>query len=365
MSNACFQSIRIAGITCAIPSNKKTIWEIGKGYFEEEYINRIHDTVGTETFYLSGVNQSAGDLGIVAAKNLMDSLGWNPESIDALIFNSPSLDFITPPTSARIAFELGLSKEVLPVDTNYCCAAFPIGIQMAAQMVEAGRCERVILINSEVGSKAVAATDASLALLPGDAAAATAIERTRIPSKFCIRTITDGSYFRELHMPCFKHLSGESGSDFSHMNGEAVVRFMMLNAPPLINELLDDYGCGREDIDIVYLHQANAFMVKLMAKRTKFPLEKVPMNIGKFGNTGNPSIPLLITDYSRELFAGGSKKALMMGFGAGFTVAAAIMDIGDLAGGDIITAESPGPPEKIVSGMRFAPTVYYESAMIR
>jgi 3-oxoacyl-[acyl-carrier-protein] synthase-3 len=356
MGKACFSKTRIAGISCAVPTNKTTVYEAGAAYFTKEFIDRIHDSVGTETFYYCGANQSSGDLGIAAAEDLIESLQWDRDSIGALIFNSQTRDFIVPPTSARLQFELGLPNGAFVADTAYGCPAYSMGLVMASQLIETGQCERVLLINAECHSKAVNKEDGGSVLIFGDAAAATAIERTAEPSPSFFSYYVDGQYFRDLFIRGFKDVPNEANAnhDLGYMNGESVTRFMMKEAPHICDELIAMSGYRREEIDVVYMHQANAFINRFMAKRIKFPPEKMPINIGRFGNTSGVSIPLLIADEGGSLFEGATQRALLLGFGAGFMISGAILDIGGLKGGHIVPAASEAPPEFLQSNLRFA-----------
>jgi 3-oxoacyl-[acyl-carrier-protein] synthase-3 len=337
MSLITLRQARIAGITGVVPENKTDIYEIGAPYFDEEFITRIHNTVGTETLYFTSEGQSSGDLGIAAAKRLLDEMAWSKESVDALIFNSQTLDYIVPNTSAKIQYKLGLSNETFIMDTNYGCSGFPTGLMLAFQMVETGFARRVVLIESECHTKLTSRSDESTALIFGDGAAAIAIEHADVASNSVFLMHVDGSHANDLGRKNFKALINDKITDpeYTYMDGEIVTTYMLKMIPKFCKELLEVAGTDIKDIGLVLIHQANAYMVRYIAKRLKLDLSIVPINIGSFGNTSGPSIPLLICEKCRDLFGQSKKKALIVGFGSGFIISGAVLDIGDLRGGSI------------------------------
>jgi 3-oxoacyl-[acyl-carrier-protein] synthase-3 len=337
MSQITLRQARIAGITGVVPGNRTDIYEIGKPYFDEEFIDRIHNTVGTKTLYFTDENQSSGDLGVAAAKRLLQEMDWTPESVGALIFNSQTLDFVVPITSAKIQYEIGLTNETFVVDTNYGCSGFPSGLMLSYQMIETGLTDRVILIDSECHHKCISRSDESTALIFGDGAAAIAIERADTASDSVFLSYVDGSHVNDLGLKSFKALENEKILDAEHtfMDGEIVTTYMLKKIPKFCRELLNAAQVDTADIGLVLMHQANAYMVRYLTKRLKLDPAIVPINIGSFGNTSGPSIPLLICEKCGDLFGQSKKKALIVGFGSGFVISGAVLDIGDLRGGSI------------------------------
>jgi 3-oxoacyl-[acyl-carrier-protein] synthase-3 len=340
MAKVINQAAAITGITCAIPNNPKSIFEIGSPYFDTDFIRKINQTVGTETLYLTDSQTSSGDLGIAAARALIEKMEWEKESIDGLIFVSQTMDYIVPPTSCRIQYELGLPEDIYAVDLNYGCAGYVHGLLLAAQVIETGLCKRIILINAECHHKYVSRKDESTALIFGDGAAATAVEASGTPSRSAFLSTVDGSHTGDLILGMYKAAERKEIQDKEHvyMSGEGVTTYMLKKIPHFARQLVEYYGCEFNDLDSALFHQANAYMIRYMAKRMKLELEKVPVNIENFGNTSGPSIPLLICDKRKQYFdpEQAKKKVMLLGFGAGFIVAGAILELGSLKGGEII-----------------------------
>ena len=339
MAKVIVQKAAITGITCAIPNNPKSIFEVGDPYFDTDFIRKINQTVGTETLYFTK-QESSGDLGIASASALIERMGWEKETVDGLIFVSQTMDYIVPPTCCRIQHELGLPEDIYAVDLNYGCAGYVQGLLLATQVIETGLCKRVILINAECHHRYISRKDESTALSFGYAASATAVEASSAASRSAFLSVVDGSHTQDLILGMYKEVEREDIEDKGHvfMSGEAVTTYMLKKIPQLARQLADYYGCELNDLDSVLFHQANAYMIRYLAKRMKLEPDKVPVNIENFGNTSGPSIPLLICDKRKQYFDPGQykRKVMLMGFGAGFIIAGAILELGGLKGGDII-----------------------------
>lgn len=334
-----FQGIKIAGIACAVPGNAMSIDTVGEHIFDADYINRIRNTVGTNTLHFTKENQSSGDLGIIAAKRLMQMMEWDAETVDGIIFISQTGDFVVPPTSCRIQAALGIPESAYVLDSNYGCAGYIHGLLLAFQAIATGVAKRIILINSECHHKYVDRADESTALIFGDGAAATGIEKSEGEGISSFRTIVDGSYVKDLYLKGYKELKIPEGHNpnFLYMNGESVTKYMLKNLPKFVQCLTEYHGCTVTDFDKVFFHQANAYMIKFIAKRMKLDINKIDINIDKFGNTSSPSIPLLICDTQKDFFCKEANKTIaMIGFGAGFAISGAIFEMGAVRIGDII-----------------------------
>jgi 3-oxoacyl-[acyl-carrier-protein] synthase-3 len=338
MAKNSFQCARIAGIVGYVPDNKKSIFDIGRPYFSDDFINRISETVGTKNFYFAEGDLSSGDMGIAAARRLMADLSWDPSEVDGLIYVSQSLDYIVPPTSSRAQYELGLPESAYLMDTNYGCMGFVYALMNAYHLIKCGTCKRIIIVTAEIHYRYIDKSDEATALIFGDGAAATAVEYSESAPMTSFMTYTDGSCYKDITLGWHKQAPNEAITDRDHvfMDGEAVTKFMFKKLPVFVNELIEYHGCEKEDIDLFLFHQANAFILRFLAKRMKLDLDKVLINIDSFGNTSSSSIPLLLCDKCGELFAGEQKKVMAVGFGSGFIIAGMIADIGDLGSGDVL-----------------------------
>ncbi|MDR3225235.1 MAG: ketoacyl-ACP synthase III [Clostridiales Family XIII bacterium] len=333
------RGIRIAGISCAVPDNAQSVYDVGAEYFEKSFIDKLHKNVGVETLYFTREDQSSGDLAIPAAEALLQSLSWARESIGALIFVSQTPDYIVPPTSCRLQHALGLSEDCFVLDTNYGCPAYAQCLMLVWQMIAAGMCDRILLVTAECHHKYISRKDESTALIFGDGAAVTAIERDDAADAAYFCTKVSGEHAEDLALGNYKKLSNPAAVDPGHvyMDGEMLTKYMFRNIPAFAHGLLKHAGVSIDDIDTFLFHQANAYMIRYLGRKLKVPEAKLPINIGRFGNTSGPSIPLLICDKKQEYFnKPKNEKVMLLNYGAGYIISGAVMPLGGLAGGQIV-----------------------------
>jgi 3-oxoacyl-[acyl-carrier-protein] synthase-3 len=110
-----------------------------------------------------------------------------------------------------------------------------------------------------------------------------------------------------------------------HMNGRAVFNFVMRRIPVSIDISLDRADLSREDINFFVLHQGSTYMLNALAKRANIPLDKMPINMDKYGNTVSSTIPILLAELDEKGKLAGSK-VLISGFGVGLSWGTMIME---------------------------------------
>ena len=124
------------------------------------------------------------------------------------------------------------------------------------------------------------------------------------------------------------------------MDGLEIFNFTLRRVPDLVRETLGRAGCTVEDVDAFIFHQANAFILERVAKKLGIPPARVPVNIGKYGNTSSVTIPLVIADALASRVTDHQQlRVLMAGFGVGFSWAGAAMTLADLQAADVIQLE--------------------------
>jgi 3-oxoacyl-[acyl-carrier-protein] synthase-3 len=119
------------------------------------------------------------------------------------------------------------------------------------------------------------------------------------------------------------------------MDGMAVFNFAVKEIPILIDELCEAHNISKDYVDYFLLHQPNAYMLKHIAKRSGIKSEKMPVNIGSYGNTDGATIPFLVCDMA-EVFCSQEKDVLMAGFGIGLSWSGIVTRLGKLECAEII-----------------------------
>jgi len=275
--------------------------------------------------------EAASDLGIAAARRILDDAGVAAADVDLVIVPSASPDHLFPSTAALVAHAIG-AERAAAYDLLAACSGFVYGCAQGAAMIEAGLARRVLVIGAEVMSRMVDMEDRSTCVLFGDAAAgallvAGAPEDTTGFLGFDLGA--DGSGGPDLIMPAGggrMPLSSATarGDVFLQMRGAEVFRFATRAMVESIGRLLDALGLSIDDIDLVVPHQANARIIDHAAARLGIPAERMFNNLDRYGNTSSASVPLALAEARDAGRLRPGDLVLMVGFGAGLTWGSAV-----------------------------------------
>lgn len=366
MAFAEFKNIKISGLSVVVPENEINIYDEAEYYDNSvKKIDRMRKMVG---FYKRRVvtnDITPSDLAIQAAQNLIKEMNIDKNSIDALIFVVQQPDYCAPSTAYFIHQKLGLSKNCIVTDINQGCAGWVFGLFMVSQMIQAGTCKKVLLLNADTPSVGIKKSDRVNAPLFGDAGSATLLEFSKkdIDSYYNIETISDGfdaiinpfsgrrfvldyrkpkdlDLLLNLAKENFETTSGQIKNIFDgYMNGMQVFDFTMTVVPENIKDLMRYSNCTESNIRFLCLHQANKQIVQTIATEFNFPLEKVPYAAFEhYGNNTMCSIPTTISLLDKNA----DKSCLCCsGFGNGLVCASAIVNLSDTVITDIKTFIKP------------------------
>lgn len=334
---------RIAGVVSCVPPRR-----IDNDHFTERFGDKVNEVVkmtGVQSrFWVEG-GTTTSDLCARAAERLLEALGWEAESVDGIIFVSQTPDYRLPATSCILQERLGLRTGVLAFDISLGCSGYPYSLWLAMMMIQTGAARRILLAVGDTSSIMNDSDDRGTALLFGDAGTVTAVEASapgEDPAHFILGT--DGKGAENLIVPEGAFRKREATGklegrqlDKLYMDGGEVFNFTLKAVPGLIRDTLAAANSGVEDYDVFLLHQANAFMIRHLAKKAKLPPEKVPINIDRYGNTSSATLPLLMTTDAAEMLGTGERRIAMFGFGVGYSWAAASMKVGPLSCVETIT----------------------------
>ena len=186
-----------------------------------------------------------------------------------------------------------------------------------------------MIIGADNLSKLVDWTDRGTCVLFGDGAAAVVVKAEETG----LIEMVMGSDGRKGHvLECGARTSENYWTgkkpelNYMTMDGQEVFKFAVKKVPESIKELLEKSGTNMDEIKYFVLHQANYRIFESIAKRLKVSLERIPMNIQKYGNTSAASIPLMLDEMKREGMLSTGDKIVLAGFGAGLTWGAALME---------------------------------------
>ena len=264
-----------------------------------------------------------------AAKMLIRKTGVDPDSIDALIVATTTPDYKFPPTSSIVVGKLGL-KNAFAFDTSAACAGFMYALDLAASMIKCGKCKRIIVIGADKMSSMVDYTDRQTCVLFGDGAGAVMVEGTEEEGVGLTDAFfrTDGKGLPFLHMKAGgsvcppSHFTVDHRLHYIYQEGRTVFRYAVTSMADDVTEIVNRNGLTNEDVNWVVPHEANLRIIEAVAKRVNLPMEKIVVNIERYGNTSGATIPLAMWDNEANFKKGDN--VVLTAFGAGFTHGASL-----------------------------------------
>ena len=326
-----FDSIKISGIAAAVP--KKTVYTNEYAdTFGEEIVEQFVKMTGINQVRKTLSNQTASDLGYVAAEELITRKNIDRKKIGALVFVTLSSDYRRPSTACVLHTRLGLDNNCISFDVGLGCSAFVYGSHIISSLMSTSDIELGLLIVCETMSKIVNPKDRSAVMMFGDAGSAILFEKTfSKESHLSGELFTDGRGYKSIIVPAggFRNMDASSetfvfsdGNERSlydmWMDGSKVFEFTIHEIPHTISGYMERVGKSISEYDYFIIHQANKFIHKQMQKRLKIDAEKMPICLDKYGNTSAASIPLTLCDKFGE-YEKGIISVLMSGFGVGLS----------------------------------------------
>ncbi len=288
----------------------------------EKIVDTTSEWIETRTGIVSrrkAEGELTSDMAAKAAMKAIDSVGYDKEKIDLIIVASITGDQQTPSTANFVQTKLGLNhKQLMAFDINAACTGFVYALEIASSLLQTGRFRAALLIGAEMLTRCVDYTDRNTCVLFGDGAGAMIIE----PSQ----RLKDTAHF-------FSASSGDTEStltvikDRIQMDGKRVYAFAVTVVEEAIRHILDVAKLNIADIEVIIPHQANIRIIQSVQKSLEIPLEKFFINIREYGNTSAASIIIALDEYREQHPESREKKALLVGFGGGFTWGSAIITL--------------------------------------
>ena len=261
-----------------------------------------------------------------AAKQLLQKTGVNPDEIDAVVVCTTTPDYHFPSTASILCDKLGL-KNAFAFDLQAACCGFLYGLEVVTSLVVSGRHKKVILVGADKMSSMVDYTDRATCPIFGDGAAAVLVETTTEAYGIMDSILrTDGKGLPFLHMKAGgsvctpSYFTVDHKMHYIYQEGRTVFKYAVSNMSEITATIAEKNGLTKENINWVIPHQANMRIIDAVASRLEVPMEKVMVNIQRYGNTSAGTLPLCLWDYEEKLKKGDN--LIFTAFGAGFTYGA-------------------------------------------
>lgn len=272
---------------------------------------------------LKGEGKGSSDMAVVAVQNLLKKKNIKPEEIELLICATTTPDMIFPATANIICDKAGL-KNAWGFDVNAACSGFIFGLTTASQFIENGRHKKIIVVGVDKMSSIMNYEDRAVSIIFGDGAGAVLLEPNEDGHGIIDSILrADGSGRIHLHQKAggsVKPASIETVMNKEHyvyQEGKAVFKFAVKNMADVSAEIMERNNLSADMISWLVPHQANKRIIDATAERMKLPAEKVMINIHRYGNTTNGTLPLCLWEWENKLHKGDN--IVLAAFGGGFT----------------------------------------------
>ena len=272
---------------------------------------------------LKGESKGTSDLGTGAVLDLLKKTGTSPDEIDLLICTTVTPDMVFPATANIISDKAGL-KNAFSFDINAGCSGFLYGLTTGSQYIETGNYKKVIVVGADKMSSIVDYTDRTTCPIFGDGAGAVLLEASEDENGIIdVTNFVDGSGRKHLHQKAGgsakppSHETIDAREHFIYQEGQAVFKFAVSKMADVSVEMMKRNNLTCDNLDWLVPHQANLRIIDATARRMNLPKEKVMINIQKYGNTTDATIPLLLNEWEPKLQKGNN--LIIATFGAGFT----------------------------------------------
>jgi 3-oxoacyl-[acyl-carrier-protein] synthase-3 len=278
----------------------------------------IRQRTGVATRTRAAEDQSMMDLAVEASKEAIAKSGVDPNEIGAVILATISFPYQTP-SGASLLSELVGAHDAAAYDISAACAGYCYGIAQADALVRSGLCKYVLVVGAEKLSDFISPTDRTISFLLGDGAGAAIVGASDHPG--ISRTIwgADGSSWDKVGKTPWPTLTQE---------GQTVFRWAVWEMSKVAKQALDAAGIEASDLSALVMHQANLRIIDEFAKQMKLPdTVVIAKDIVETGNTSAASVPLAMHRILEEKKVASGGFALQIGFGAGLTFAAQVVEL--------------------------------------
>jgi 3-oxoacyl-[acyl-carrier-protein] synthase III len=313
----------IAGTGSCLPEKRLTNDDLSKMVdTNDEWITK---RTGIKERRIAGENDSTASLGLQAARRALEASGLQAKDLDLIVVATITSEMVFPSTACFIAKELGLT-DTPAFDLQAACSGFLFALEVGAQFVRGGRYRNVLVIGAETITKITDYKDRGSCILFGDGAGAVVLQQSPDPKQGWMygSLHADGNGWQMLYCPPgSRHPVTpemiQTGGHFMKLNGREVYKFAVSRFEELILDAMNKCGLSIDDVALIVPHQVNQRIIDSAIEKIGFPMDRVFVNIERYGNTSSASIPIALDEAVRSGRAKKGDVLLFVAFGAGLT----------------------------------------------
>ena len=291
----------------------------------------IRDRTGIRERRISNDSETNACMAKAAATQVLNELGMTPLDLDAIIYATASPDRLLPSAACDLQAILG-AKNAAAFDVGAACAGFVYSLNVAEGLIASEQAKTVLVVAAERLTKIMDWSDRATAVLFGDGAGATLVRpsdgKRGILSSYMK---SDGTLAELLYRPGGGAMHPPDAalltdhSYFIQMAGREVFKAAVLSMADACDQALQRAGLTGADIDLMIPHQANIRIIEATAKHARMPMEKVYVNVDRYGNTSAASVAIALDEAVRNGRIQPGMRVLLVAFGAGFTWASMVV----------------------------------------
>ena len=290
----------------------------------------IRDRTGIGQRYIARDGETCVSLAADASMQALADAGVEAKDIDLIVFGTCSPDKLLPAAGTELQARIGAPKAAA-FDLNAACTSFVYGLSVGEGFIASGAAKNVLVIGAEKLSGIINWKDRNTCVLFGDGAGAAVLQATSDSRGILSRFMrSDGNLASLLYRPkggSAEPITAEmiaEGSHYVHMAGRETFKHAVYSMNEALDHALADAGLTGSDIDLLIPHQANLRIIEATAKHGGIGMDKVFVNVDRYGNTSAASVPIALDEAMRSGRIQPGMKVMMVAFGAGFTWASAI-----------------------------------------
>jgi 3-oxoacyl-[acyl-carrier-protein] synthase-3 len=285
----------------------------------------IRTRTGIRERRVAAAHETTASMGAVAGMRAIRTAGIEPDDIDLILLATLTPDYWMPSTAALVKEAIGNTK-ASAFDVMAACSGFVYAFATAQAYIVAGLAKHVLVIGAELLTRFLDYTDRSTCILFGDGAGAVVLSASDEPGgALGIEMTTDPQGAYMIWLPAGGAKSPPSaetvarGEHYVRMEGNATYRFATKTMATTALESIRRSGLEPQDIDLFIPHQANIRIVEAVAKGLGLPMEKMFVNLDRYGNTSAASVPIALAEAVNEDRVKVGDNVTIVAFGAGFT----------------------------------------------
>jgi 3-oxoacyl-[acyl-carrier-protein] synthase-3 len=276
-----------------------------------------------ERHILKGEGLGTSDMAVPAVNGLLEKRGIGADEIDLIIFCTTTPDRVFPATANILADKIG-AKNAWGYDLQAACSGFLFGLATGSQFIESGKHKKVLVVGGDKMSSITNYEDRTTCIIFGDGCGAVLLEPNDEGNGIMDSILkSDGSGVQYLHqkaggsMRPASHETVDAREHYAYQEGQAVFKFAVTNMADVAAEIMERNHLSSDDVAWLVPHQANKRIIDATANRTGLSADKVIINIERYGNTTNATIPLCLWEWENKFKKG--DVLILAAFGGGFT----------------------------------------------